>query len=154
MKPELIGKVLIEREVLTPAQVQQVLDRQDGRRDERPFGAIAEEAFGIDEQDVLEALAQQFATSSPTGDLARQRHDDRCLPIITPQEAWDALVLPLRLERGELVAATTHETLPQAIRLLQRAVFVPFKFIIVDVGPLERHIAQRYQFEGVEVAEV
>ena len=154
MKPELIGKVLVERDVLTPAQVQQVLDQQDQRRDDRPFGLIAAEEFGVDEQDVLQALAHQYASNSPTGDLALQVQDDRCLPIITPQEAWDALVLPLRLERGELVAATTYETLPQAIRLLQRAVFVPFKFVIVDVGPLERHIAQRYQFEGVAVAEV
>ncbi len=151
MKPELIGKVLIEREVLTASQVQQVLDEQGQRQDERPFGVIAEEEFGISEQDVLEALAHQFASVSPTGDLALQVQDERCLPILTAQEAWDALVLPLRLERGELIAATTCETLPQAIRLLQRAVFVPFKFVLVDVGPLERYIAQRYEFEGVAV---
>jgi len=98
-----------------------------------------------------EALAELIAASTETN-LARERMDASCLSVLTPQQAWDSAVLPLRVEAGTLVCATSYETLAAAFALLRRRSKQPVRFVISEIRPLEQFISQLYDYDGVELA--
>eukprot|EP00752_Nemacystus_decipiens_P015889 g14197.t1 len=145
----LIGQILVEQGVLTTQQVASALEAQAER--EVPLGRIAEQLFGIERSTVIEALAEQVVMRAPDAALATEQFDQQCLSMITPKQAWDSLILPIRWEDGELLCATTVETLPGAIELLQQKLDCPFHFVIAEMRPLEEFIASLYAYEGVEV---
>ncbi|MEM1356323.1 MAG: hypothetical protein AAGC44_16135 [Planctomycetota bacterium] len=150
MDSDLIGQILVQQGVLTTEQVEQVVLRQTER--EQPFGRIAQELFGISEACVLSALAEQVALRSPDASLATETFDPQVLRLISAKDAWDRLILPIRWDDdGELLVATTEETLPAAIELLSARLDVPFHFAIAEMRPLEEFIANLYAYEGVEV---
>ena len=149
MDNDLIGHILIEQGVLTPNQVARALAAQAER--EVPLGRIAEQLFDIERTVVIEALAEQVVMRAPDASLATEHFDEQCLRMISAKEAWDSLILPIRWEDGELLCATTVETLPSAIELLQQKLVCPFHFVIAEMRPLEEFIASLYAYEGVEV---
>lgn len=149
MDNDLIGQILVDHGVLTLEQVDQALAIQAER--EAPLGRVAEDLFGISRLSVIEALAEQVAVRAPQASLATEQFDPQCLRMISAKEAWDRLILPIRWDRGELLCATTVETLPAAIELLQVKLDCPFHFAIAEMRPLEEFIASLYAYEGVEV---
>ena len=149
MDDDLIGQILVEQGVLTTAQVDRALRTQAER--ETPLGRIAEELFGISRGSVIAALAKQVAMRAPDASLATEHFDPQCLRMISAREAWDSLTLPIRWDGGELLAATTIETLPAAIELLQARLDCPFHFVLAEMRPIEQFIASLYAYEGVEV---
>lgn len=151
MHTDRIGSLLVDRGILTEGQVQQVLGQQVV--DERPFGAIAASLFAIPLRDIAVALAEQIMMDCPYVNLVQETLDDDALGLITAKDAWDNLVLPLRIDDGTLVCATTDETLASAIELVQSNIPMPFRFVIADIRLLEQFIAEKYHFEGVEVEE-
>lgn len=151
MDNDLIGQILVEQGVLTPEQVGRALAAQAER--ETPLGRVAEVLFGVDRASVIEALAEQVAMRAPQAQLAQETFDPQCVRMLTAQDAWDRLILPIRWEDGELLCATTVETLPSAIELLQQKLDCPFHFVIAEMRPLEEFIASLYAFEGVEIKE-
>lgn len=150
MQNRLIGQILIERGVMRVEHVAAVLDKQ--QNDARPFGRLAEAMFGVSISEVAAALAEQCRHTTPWVNLAHQALDPRVLSLLTPAEAWDHLVLPLRREDRELVCATATETLPEAIAMLQRKVAEPFRLVFAELRPLEQFIAERYDYEGFDLA--
>lgn len=151
MDDDLIGQILVEQGVLTPQQVARALAAQSER--ETPLGRVAEMLFDIDRASIIEALAEQVAMRAPEASLASEQFDPQCLRMISAKEAWDSLILPIRWEDGELLCATTVETLPAAIELLQAKLDCPFHFAIAEMRPLEEFIASLYAYEGVEVTD-
>ena len=151
MDDDLIGQILVEQGVLTKKQVSAALAMQDDS--ETPLGRIVESLFGIEHQNIIEALAEQVAMRAPEAKLAKQAFDPQCLGMISAKEAWDCLALPIRWEDGELLCATTIETLPAAIELLQARLDCPYQFVIAEMRPLEEFIASLYEYEGVELGE-
>jgi len=151
MDNALIGQILVEQGVLSPEQVQQALAAQAER--EIPLGRLAEMMFGIERTSVIHALAEQVAIRSPHTRLSGETFDPQCLRMISAKEAWDSLLLPIRWERGELLCATTVETLPAAIELLQQKLDCPYHFVIAEMRPIEQFISSLYAYEGVEVGE-
>ena len=149
MDNDLIGNILIEQGVLTQSQVDRALQAQAER--EAPLGRIAEQLFDIERMTVIEALAEQVVMRAPDASLATETFDPQCLRMIAAKEAWDCLILPIRWEDGELLCATTVETLPAAIELLQQKLDCPFHSAIAEMRPLEEFIASLYAYEGVEV---
>lgn len=149
MDNDLIGHILIEQGVLTPNQVTRALAAQT--ESEAPLGRIAEQLFDIERTVVIEALAEQVVMRAPDASLATEQFDEQCLRMISAKEAWDSLILPIRWEDGELLCATTVETLPGAIELLQQKLDCTFHFAIAEMRPLEEFIASLYAYEGVEV---
>lgn len=147
----LIGQILIEQGVLTTNQVARALEAQAER--EAPLGRIAEQLFGVERSAIIEALAEQVVMRAPDASLATEQYDEDCLKMLSAKEAWDSLILPIRWEDGELLCATTVETLPGAIELLQQKLDCPFHFAIAEMRPLEEFIASLYAYEGVEVAD-
>jgi hypothetical protein len=149
MDNDLIGHILIDQGVLTSQQVDRALREQT--ESEAPLGRVAEQLFDIERSVVIEALAEQVVMRSADASLATEQFDEQCLRMISAKEAWDSLILPIRWEDGELLCATTVETLPGAIELLQQKLDCPFHFVIAEIRPLEEFIASLYAYEGVEV---
>ena len=146
-----IGQILIEQGTLNQEQVDQVLASQAERA--VPFGRLAETMFGIDEHAIHQALADQIARRAPYIKLCREEFDPDVLLLLTAREAWDTLVLPIRREDGELLCATTVETLSSAIQLLQEKLDEPYHFALVEMRPIEEFIASMYAYEGVDVVD-
>lgn len=151
MQSEFIGQILVDRGVMRVEHVAAVLEKQ--RSDPRPFGRLAETMFGISVEEIAAALAQQMRHTTSWVNLAHQPLDPRVLQLLTPAEAWDHLVLPLRREDRQLVCATGAETLPEAIAVLQRRVNEPFRLVFAEMHQLEQFIAERYDYEGLDLAE-
>jgi len=144
-----IGHILVDRGVMRIEHVAAVLERQ--KQDLRPFGKLAESMFGITVDEVAAALAEQFRHRCSWVNLAHQNLDPQCLIQLEPAQAWDHLLLPLRYENGELIFATALETLEMAIALLQRYVYQPFHLVLCEMRQLEQFIAERYDYEGIEL---
>lgn len=151
MDDDLIGQILVEQGVLTNKQVVTAMATQEDK--ETPLGSIVERLFGVERANIIEALAEQVATRAPEAKLAKEDFDPDCLEMISAKEAWECLALPIRWEDGELLCATTIETLPAAIELLQARLDCPYHFAIAEMRPLEEFIASLYAYEGVDVVE-
>ena len=96
--------------------------------------------------------AVALAARALDASLSTERFDPQCLRLISASEAWSNLVLPLHMDRGELVCATTREALPHAAELVKRRFRGRFRFVLADLHPLEQFIAERYDYEGIEIA--
>ncbi|MFW5681890.1 MAG: hypothetical protein ACOC1G_02695 [Phycisphaeraceae bacterium] len=151
MNNELIGQILVDRGVMRVEHVSAVLEKQ--RSDPRPFGRLAETMYGISVEEIAAALAVQMRHATSWVNLAHQSLDPRVLMLLSPAESWDNLVLPLRREDRQLVCATGAETLPEALTVLQRRIHEPFRLVFAEMHQLEQFIAERYDYEGFDVAE-
>ena len=89
------------------------------------------------------AWAAQYATLTETVDLSVERAYSDALRLIDARQAWQFGVVPLRLEDGELVVATTEDRLARALRFAGWRIPVQCRFVLCDEtglnGALERH---------------
>jgi hypothetical protein len=144
-----IGQIMVARGLLSQSQVDYILDHQ--RRDHRPFGQLAQILCDASEEAVCSCLAQQILSECPTVNLCQEANDPELLDLLSAVEAWDYLLLPLREDDDHIIFATTREALPPAIALLQRRINIPFKFVTAELHLLEQFIAERYDYEGIDV---
>ncbi|QDU34100.1 hypothetical protein KS4_21620 [Poriferisphaera corsica] len=85
--------------------------------------------------------------------LFNETFDQTCLSMLTPELAWQNLVLPIRMHEGTLICATTKSMLDAALNMLQQHLTeTPFKLTLVESHLLEMFIAERYDYEGVDEA--
>lgn len=148
MRSRRIGELLIQRGLLDEAQVNRILEHQ--AMEPQPFGQLAASMIGIEPHEVWYALAEQILTRSTVINLIDQPFDPLALQHLSARDAWDCLVLPLRYDGEQLICATTVETLPSAIGLLETAIDVPFDIVLAEIRPLEQFIAERYDYEGID----
>jgi hypothetical protein len=87
----------------------------------------------------------------PYVNLVHERHDPEAIGLLTARDAWNNLVLPMRVDAGVLICATTDETFEDARRLVADAVPMPARFVLADLRLLEQFIAEKYHFEGIDV---
>ncbi|MEX0886706.1 MAG: hypothetical protein WD009_09730 [Phycisphaeraceae bacterium] len=145
-----IGRVLVERGLIDTTQFKQL--QQTQQRVHRPADELAAELFDLRQWDIWQACAAAVLCECPSANLCHEPADAQCLALVSAQEAWEVLVMPLRMEAEELVCATTEETLAQAMALMHHRVDVPVRFVISEIRLLEQFIAERYGYEGVELA--
>lgn len=150
MADRLIGTILVQRGVMTDEQVEAVVAEQ--KRQRKPFGKIASEMFGVPEREVHRAWAAQTGRFCQHVDLACEPNDLNLIHMLTEAEAWAVRALPLRVETGELVVATTVIDLPEAMAMLREKVRWPIRFVLADRKQLEHFLGHRYA-EVVEPAE-
>jgi hypothetical protein len=141
-----LGDVLVRMGILSEAQRDQVVEAQ--RSSGRPFGALAEELFGVAPRDVERAWAAQYAEISGRVSLALQRIDASARQLIARRQAWQFQILPLRFEGRELLVATTVGSLPRAMRFVGWAVSEPCSFVIATDEDLLAHLADAYPMAG------
>ena len=144
-----IGRMLLERGLIDRTQLEQLTQQQ--RRAAKPVDEVAAELFDLRQWDIWQACAASMIRECPFTNLCREPVDAQVLPLVSGREAWDVLVMPLRMDDGELVCATTEETLAQAMALMHHRVDVPVRFVISEIRLLEQFIAERYGYEGVEL---
>ncbi len=151
MHPQQIGRLLVARGLLTEQQVQQVLDAQGATP--KAFGRLASQLFGIDPAVIYRALADQVIRQATEASIVHETVDGYCRSLVTAWEAWEHLVLPMRIEAGCLVCAATVETLPEAIELMERATPLPCRFVLAPCHLLEQYVEEQYDFDGIEVSD-
>lgn len=90
----------------------------------------------------------------PRVNLFSEQVDESCIHLISATDAWEQMVMPLRIDdSGSLLCATTPHTIDQAAKVLKKKMSIPFHFVMADTHQLEQHIAEVYDFEGVEVGD-
>lgn len=91
-----IGEILIDLQVLSPAEVDDVLFAMRRRRDRAKFGRVAREMGLIREEHILAALAVQMEMLPRIGDMSLNRLLSQLQQPIDP-----AAVPPPRRRRGK-----------------------------------------------------
>lgn len=142
MRVPRLGEILVMRGVLTEAQVREIADRQ--ARSARPFGALAEELFGVDPRAIESAWAEQYATMAPTLALEPGEPTEEAIEAVSRRRAEQFGVAPIRFEQGQLTLATTRENLPRALLFGLRVLERPCTFVIAPEGLIGAIIELRY----------
>ena len=140
-----IGELLIRRNVMTPAQVDQVLAQQ--RVTGRPFGQIAAELFAVPEAELWRAWATQMISCFQKVTLAQLTSTPEALATYTPREAWGFRVLPLTVSADGITLATSAANLPTAMAVAQIRSDLPVEFVLVEPAELEAAIRDRYKID-------
>lgn len=142
-----LGDLLVQHGVLSPAQRDEVLRAQQARGG--PFGAIAEEMFGVSAAAVERAWAEQYATFAPHIDPRGYNVNPRALSVITRRQAWQFRMLPLDLEGSEVVACTTQENLCRALKFAGWRLGHTCQFVLADAHALGEAMLQHYPMAGM-----
>ncbi len=141
-----IGELLVERGVLTRAQVEEILDTQE--REHLPFGELAERLFGVQPELMESALIEQI-TARATPLSRNDEVDDAVASLVVRRQAWQFSFVPMRLEDGHLVAATTAASLARAVRFAVRILELPTTFAIADESTLSALLQSQYPIPGM-----
>ncbi|HYF14536.1 MAG TPA: hypothetical protein VD971_05620 [Phycisphaerales bacterium] len=142
-----LGELLVRNGLMTPAQRDAVLEAQRSRGG--PFGAIAEEMFGISPGAVEEAWAEQYASFAPTVDPRVVPITDRTLEVISRRQAWQFRVLPLELRHDGLVVCTTQEGLVRALRFAGWRLGHQCRFVLTQPMRLGEALCTYYPMAGM-----
>lgn len=145
-----IGDILVSSGTLTEQQRDQVLEEQVLQG--RPFGQLAEHLFGIDPRAVEHAWASQYAEALGTTDPLREAIDPIALEAISPRQAWQFRLLPMRREMtasgAELIVCTTERGLPRALRFVSTHLDEPTSLVVAEPGALGKALERHYPIAG------
>lgn len=142
-----LGEILVEQGLLSSEQVELILRHQ--RSTSRPFGALAEDLFGVTEQQVELAWAMQYERISQRVDPTSEAVCPDALLAVSRRQAWQFRFMPLRFEAGELIVATTAEHLARALRFASRCLAVPCYFVIAEADRLGEALAEHFPMGGL-----
>lgn len=137
-----IGELLVRQGVLTESEVEVVLEEQMRRTE--PFGSICERLFGVAPEVVEDAWVEQY--TKLTGDLVPdfEACDPAVLDTVSPRQAWQFRIVPLRWDEGALVLATTRDHLQRALRFATNGIPFPVYFLIADPAHLAEGLERHY----------
>ena len=142
-----LGKILVDKGVLTGSQVHEVLDEQ--QRTGAPFGLICEQKFGVSPQDVEQAWATQYSAQARTVDPLREPVDRKAIELVTRRQAWQFRVLPLRFDGRELMLVTTRQHLCRALRFATAVIGVPVYVVLATPASLGEALCRHYPLPGM-----
>ncbi len=142
-----LGEILTQQGLLTTEQVEQILRHQ--RTTARPFGALAEEMFGVTEEQVERAWATQYERISQRIDPTTELISPDALLAVSRRQAWQFRVMPIRFEEGELILATTADHLARALRFASRCLAVPCYFVIAEADRLGESLSEHFPMGGL-----
>ena len=145
-----LGDVLVRLGVLSEEQRGQVVEAQ--RASGRPFGVLAEEMFGVPPKAVERAWAEQYADLTGRVRLAEERADAAVLSRVERRQAWQFQIVPMRIESGELVIATTELALPRAMRFVGWVLGEEASFVIAEEEDLLARLSEVYPMPGGRTA--
>ncbi len=142
-----IGEMLVRMGVLTRTQVDAVLAEQESSSE--PFGAIAERLFSVSNEQIEHAWIEQTQERATLFDAERGVDED-VRDLVIRRQAWQFGIVPLRLDDGHLVAATSRKQLPRAVRFATRVLGMPAQFEVADDHTLEQLLAHQYPVRGMD----
>jgi hypothetical protein len=138
---------MVNKGVITPQQLEQILERQ--RTTHRPFGEIAEELFGVRAKDVERAWAEQYSQTTRWVDPTIEPIDPAVHDLVSRRQAWQFRVLPLGYDGSELMICTTQEGLVRAMNFAARQMPVTCYFVLAKMDQLAEALMRRYPMEGM-----
>ncbi|VAX42052.1 hypothetical protein MNBD_PLANCTO03-1969 [hydrothermal vent metagenome] len=145
-----LGDVLVRLGVLSEEQRGRVVEAQGASG--RPFGVLAEEMFGVPPKAVERAWAVQYADLTGRVRLAEERADAGVLSRVERRQAWQFQIVPMRVESGELVIATTEPALPRAMRFVGWVLGEEASFVIAEEEDLLARLSEVYPMPGGRTA--
>jgi len=137
-----IGHLLMQQGVLSLEQCNQILKEQE--ESGRPFGALAEELFGIASGAVEKAWADQYASMAQWIDPEVCRLDKAALSLVTPDQAWTFQVIPISIREGQLTICTTHESLARAVDFVDAQFSRVCYFVLSTTDNMTRALSRHY----------
>ncbi len=145
-----LGELLVAQGVLTRDQVDAIAAHQE--RTARPFGALAEELFGVDPRAIEVAWATQYESLAPSLVLEPGEPSEEAISAVSRRRALQFGVAPIRFENGHLTLATTRENLPRAVLFGLRVLERPCVFAIAQQELVDAIIELRYAMRDAEAA--
>ena len=142
-----LGELLVRNNVLTSTQRDAVLEAQRTRGG--PFGAIAEEMFGVSPQAVEAAWAEQYAEIAPHIDPREKEISQRVLDMINRRQAWQCCMLPIEMQGDDLIACTTQEHLVRAIKFAGWRLGHACQFVLAEPHALGEALCTHYPMAGM-----
>lgn len=147
MRTVQLGELLVRHGAMTAEQRDEVLVAQRTRGG--PFGALAEEMFGVSASEVEEAWAEQYSSFAPHIDPRELTINHRVLEVINRRQAWQFCLLPIELRGEDLVACTTQEHLVRALKFAGWRLGHACQFVISDPHPLGEAMFRHYPMAGM-----
>ena len=141
-----LGDILVLRGLLTAEQRDEILEVQ--RSTSRPFGALAEEMFGIQASEVEHAWATQYASIADHIDPRDAKIESRALNRITRRQAWQFCLLPLHYNGDSLIVCTTRDHIARAMRFTGWRTPEPTQFVIAEPEDLGMALMRYYPMDG------
>lgn len=142
-----IGEMLVRMGVLNREQVEAVLDEQQSTNES--FGAIAERLFDVPPDTIERAWIEQTQERATIFD-AERGIEDEARELVVRRQAWQFGIVPLRVDDGYLIAATSRKQLPRAVRFATRVLGMPVQFEIAEDDELSRLLALQYPIRGMD----
>lgn len=145
-----IGELLVAQGVLDETQVAQVLEIQ--RNVPEPFGAICERLFGISPRTIEGVWSEQYARLSRVWSRSDLEFDPNVADLVSPRQAWQFRVVPIRFDDGALMLATTKRHLARALRFATNVIRYPAMFVVLDADDLAAELSSRYPIKGLDAS--
>lgn len=142
-----IGQFLVDQGVLTEKQVAAVLQKQG--RSGRPFGAIAEDLFGVSAKSVEKAWAEQYSQLAEWIDPAIASVDPAALSLLSRRQAWQFSILPLGIQGDTLRLCTTAENLSRAVSFATKHFPTTCYFLLAEPANLSTALQRHYPMDGM-----
>lgn len=142
-----IGEMLVRMGVLNREQVEAILDEQQASNE--AFGSIAERLFNIPPDTIERAWIEQTQERATIFD-AERGVEDEARDLVVRRQAWQFGIVPLRLDDGYLIAATSRKQLPRAVRFATRVLGMPVQFEIAEDDELSHLLALQYPIRGMD----
>jgi hypothetical protein len=140
-----IGEMLVRLGVLKPAEVEAILEEQEATNE--PFGTIAERMFAVSPDTIVRVWIEQTQDRATLFDADRGIDDD-ARELVIRRQAWQFGIVPLRLDDGYLIAATSRKQLPRAVRFATRVLGMAVQFEVAEDETLARLLAHQYPVRG------
>lgn len=142
-----IGQLLVKQGVLTNDECDRIMAEQDISG--RPFGAIAEELFGVSAESVEQAWAEQYAMMAEWLDPSVAKVDPAALATIDRRHAWQFRVLPISMRAGELRICTTREHLVRALNFTTKFLPMTCYYVLSKPENLGDALMRYYPMDGM-----
>lgn len=137
-----IGHLLMKQGVLSLEQCTQILQEQE--ESGRPFGALAEELFGVSSAAVEKAWADQYASMAQWIDPEAVRPDPAMLGMVSPEQAWHFQVIPMSMRGDQLTICTTHDGLVRAVDFVNVQFGRVCYFVLSTPDHMARSLSRHY----------
>lgn len=143
-----LGELLVEAGVLSEQQVFEILQAQ--KRQQVPFGVLAERMFDVTIESIEQAWIEQYHRFTGTIDLRQQQVDEQALRLINRRQAWQFEILPLHFESGgELLMAASKKRLARAVTFAATRIEQVVYFRVAESEQLREFLRRHYPMPEV-----